>query len=61
MAKAGSWSIGFSPRPSDGIGNKYSKGFDVKIINNKNPKIINCWNIVVKYLYLLSNFFEVKT
>ena len=40
MANAGSCKIGLSPRPSFGVGNKYSKGFEVKIIKSKNPNMI---------------------
>ena len=40
MANAGSCKIGLSPRPSVGVGNKYSKGFEVKIIKSKNPNMI---------------------
>ena len=37
IAIPGSCSSGFKSRPSNGAGNKRSKGFDVKIIKSKNP------------------------
>ena len=43
IAKAGSWSIGFNPVPSEGIGNIFAKGLDVKSINRRKPKIIISW------------------
>ena len=59
IANAGSWSIGFKPVPSFGIGNKLIKGFEVKRINNKNPAIIISWKNKVRILYLFERFFEV--
>ena len=50
MANAGSCKIGLSPRPSVGVGNKYSKGFEVKIIKSKNPNMITSWNTIVNNL-----------
>ena len=43
IASAGSCSIGFNPVPSVGIGNIFAKGFDVKSINRRKPKIIISW------------------
>ena len=59
IANAGSWSIGFKPVPSFGIGNKLINGFEVKRINNKNPAIIISWKNKVRILYLFERFFEV--
>ena len=58
IAKAGSWSIGFNPVPSDGIGNIFAKGLDVKSINRRKPKIIISWKNNVRVLYLWERFFE---
>ena len=43
MAKAGSCKIGLNPKPSILGGNILKKGFEVKIVNNKKPIIINAW------------------
>ena len=58
IAKAGSCNIGFSPVPSDGIGNIFAKGLDVKSINKRKPKIIISWKNNVRVLYLWERFFE---
>ena len=39
MAKAGSCNIGFKPNPSLGRGLIELKGFELKTIKNKKPKI----------------------
>ena len=39
MAKAGSCNIGFKPRPSDGIGEILLKGFELKRIKKRKPRI----------------------
>ena len=58
MANAGSCKIGFKPVPSFGIGDKFKKGFEVKRINNKKPRIITSWKSTVSNLYLEDSFFE---
>ena len=42
IARAGSWSMGFKPKPSKGTGKTLEKGLDVKIINEIKPDIIIC-------------------
>ena len=56
IAKAGSCNIGFSPVPSDGIGNIFAKGLDVKSINRRKPKIIISWKNNVSVMYLWESF-----
>ena len=52
MAKAGSCRIGLKPNPLSWIWNVLSNGFDVKMINSKNPILIIAW---------VSKVFEIKT
>ena len=53
VANAGSCSIGFKPKPSDGIGEILLKGFELKRIKKRKPRISMFWIIKVKSL----NFF----
>ena len=43
MAKAGSCKIGLKPKPFSGTGIIFSNGFDVMIVNNIKPIVINAW------------------
>ncbi len=51
MANAGSCRIGLKPKPFYCAGIILSKGFDVRIVNNIKPIVINAW---------ISKVFEIK-
>tara|TARA_B100001287_G_scaffold276239_2_gene286356 strand:+ start:158 stop:298 length:141 start_codon:yes stop_codon:yes gene_type:complete len=42
IASIGSCNMGFNPRPFGGVGSIMLKGFEVKIVKDKNPIIIIC-------------------